>query len=368
MPLSDELQNLKDGIKSALDTSVEDGIDGNENTIVVENLATNLADAIQSYFLNAEVQTDDVVAPPLLVTTTAGPNAAPVLGTSIGEITSADYDFLKTNFIASYSKIQVRSSPDNDYKEVNRILGADFAVAVYGYFLSGDILTESTLEAFATLGVPPGVTPANMPAGEKGTGVGKNTIQLISTANRNSAIQQLSIEGGQYDTTIQAFTTEESSVDTLIVQSSEDGQIRVIAAVDEQGLLTNIDLSNEFEELNRFADKLSSDSEEDLGVTGLGSFISSFADKIKSAYNTAVELAVPGITYQQINQQLAEDIGEAIHEFATSSIIKIETIYEGGLGEDPPAGSSGATITATGNPAAPVTAPGAVGVGIGVLV
>lgn len=368
MPLSDELQNLKNGINSALNTSVEDGIAGKESIEVVENLAKNLSDAIQSYFLNAEVQTDDVVAPPLLVTTTAGPNAAPVLGSSIGEITNADYNFLKTYFIASYLKIQVQSSPDNDYKEVNRILAADFAVAVYGYFLSGDILTESTLEAFATLGIPPGVTPANMPAGEKGTGVGKNTIQLISTANRNNAIQQLNIEGGQYDTTIQAFTTEESSVETLIVQSSEDRRIRVISAVDEQGLLVESELSSEFERLNRFADEISTDLEEDLGVTALGSFVPMFADKIKLAYDTAVESSGPGVTYQQINQQLAEDIGQAIHEFATSSIIKIGTIYEGGLGEDPPAGSSGATITATGAPAAPVTAPGAVGVGVGVLV
>jgi hypothetical protein len=367
MPLSDELQNLKDSIKSALDTSVEDGLAGKENTEVIENLAKNISDSIQSYFLSAEVQTDDIVPTPLLITTTAGPNAAPVLGASVGEIANADYDFLKSSLVSSYTKIQKKAAEAKDYKETNKILGEDIALSVYGYFLSADILTESTLEAFTTLGVPPGVTPANMPAGEAGTGAGKNTISIINVNNINDFIDSQEIRDSQYSTISNYFLSDNIDTEKLIVQSSGENQVRIIGGLTTENLFLNADIISQFLEINEFAIEATEDQEEDLGVTGLGAFFPILAENIKAAYDKAVESAPQQPAYQEVDQQLGEDIGQAIHDFATSAIIKIGTIYQGGLGEDPPAGSSGAVISATGNPAAPVTSPGAVGAGVGIL-
>lgn len=385
MSLDNSLQGLKIDIETSLNRSTEAGINSVEWEQVINDLSIDLSKNINAYAISARVETEDLVAPGALATQSAGVTLAPVQGSGVGTISNLDEKNLKIDIERAYTKAVTRSTETGvSYVDINRNLGEDVSKSIYRYAITAKVLTDNELTAFDTSGLPPvAITPATFPAGETGSGEGENGVFIIKVQDGEFKIENLSNEIIQpnalgvsrfsLNTALSSFSSSlrqlSLEVSIFIVQKLSSDKLRLVAALDLDGLMFN-DL--EVSEIINSSASLSlpdAAAPEDLGLTNLGSGIEGLSSKISAAYNKAVEDgSLTGANYKNVNKDLGESIGQAVHDFFKSSVVITEIIYDGGLVENPLSsqmpGPNGLIPTVP----TPQTLPGAIGGGIGRLI
>ena len=271
MPLSGALADLKSGIEKAFNDCTEKSKEGGPENII-DALSSDIGKSIDSFIFEALVETEVLVD--TIDTASAGPNAAPVPGKGVGEVTASEPDPMIEKIFEAYMKVNDKGAKsDASTPEINKELGKDISDAVLNFSKTVEVTNEVELEAFQSVGIPP-ITPAAIAKGETGTGKGV---------------------GG-----------------------------------------------------------------DSIGLTGLsGGPASKLAKGIEDAYNkSAEEGSKSDASPEKINKDLGELIGQSIHDFFVSSVVKTKVNTDGGTGELAPTSMMpvGTSMAPTAPP--PMTTPG----------
>jgi len=385
MSLIDVLPDFKIGIEEALNQAVEDGSTQTGFETVIENLSNELSREIDTYARAATVETNDLVLPGAIITQSAGPSISPTVGTGTGTISNLDIDTLRVDIYKAYEKIVAHGQlATADSRVINENLGEDLSRTIYRYALTAEVNTENELDGFPTVGLPPGITPAQMPSGETGIGIGiGGTVILDLDSGRTdtisssgglsiSSISDLEISRSRFEKAIKDINStanrENIVLSKIIVERSSDNSMRLVTALDSNGMMINNQITQELINTYHSLKSPNETHSDDIGLTSLGASIPDLSSEIEIAYNRAAEQGGRiQADYKVINKELGETIGQAIHAFFVSSIVITGILYEGGLVESPLTSQMpgpGGTIPTQ---PTPVTLPGGIGIGTGRL-
>lgn len=384
MSLEQSLDKLKSDIFDTFNTATQIGTPATATEDeVLDYISENLSMAIHGYLLEAEVECDVIVLPAGIFTELGGtpiPNLAPVQGKSNGQLSLMNETQLARDIRVSYKKIGKDGSGVNaDSNIINENLGEDLSISIYRYSQTALVTTDAELQGFETLPNPgpPPISPASIGSGEKGIGTGQGGLFLIS----NDPERRIIGEGGfsedtdeirgEVRTGLRLFSEEGIDASGILVQKTDDdsdNSARLVAGIDQDGFFINKQDIDSLDLLRGRSFNRLKTEDSDRGLTQLAESIDDLANAIKEAYieagNAGSQASADSV---QICRDLGENIGQAIHNFFISSIVKTDVAFLGGTGEQTPTSQTTTPTGPTPTTPPPETIPGGIGQGIGIL-
>jgi len=213
LPLSSSLPALKSDLEKAFNDCTEKGKSGGPEKIL-DSLSSDITNSITKFINEALIETDVTVD--YIDTGSAGPNAAPVSGKGVGEVTAYESDPLQEEIFKAYMNVNDSGSKDKaSTPDINKKLGEEISVAILNFSKTIEVTNEVELEAFQSAGLPP-ITPASIMAGELGTGkgVGGDSKGLTSLDGPSKSDLALKIEEA-YNKTVKDGSSDGAKVSKI---------------------------------------------------------------------------------------------------------------------------------------------------------